>query len=267
MKRPSTTIIIPVYGDWASLEQNIKSLKKQINVFSRNRVVLVNDCGPDADQIEIGIKKLIKNNNKFTYYRNSANIGFVKTCNKAVFELSDKNSDVLLLNSDTIPTSGFLREMRRVLYGDDKVAAVCPRSNAATIFSVPMIQDREYSMEESYSIYKKLRKRLPISYVSPIAHGFCMLIRRSVIEECGLFDEIYAKGYGEENDFCMRIREHGYQCAVANRAFVFHFRARSFTPEKREELVNVNEKILTERYPNYRKLVERYIEDVQKYEK
>lgn len=256
------SIIVPVYGDWESLNQNIRALKKYAD--SRHEVLLVNDCGPEADDIEARILKSIKRRSNFTYHRNKSNLGFVKNCNNAVFALADKSNDILLLNSDAVATRGFLDEMLAVLYAKDTIGAVCPRSNAATIFSIPMRPEpgKQYSMRESYRMYKKIKKTLPQYYDSPIAHGFCMLIRRSVIDEHGLFDEIYDKGYGEENDFCMRIGREGLGCAVANRAYVYHYKARSFTEEKRTEYVKKNEKILDERYSEYRESIKRYLESI-----
>jgi len=261
----AVTVIVPVYGDWESLEENVKALKKYIQPSSGHKVLLVNDCGPEADIIERNILGLIKNNNNFFYHRNEKNLGFVKNCNNAVFALADKTDDILLLNSDAVVTKGFLEHMQEVLYAQSDIGAVCPRSNAATIFSVPMVpkSGKVFTMRESYALYKKILPKLPPYYISPLAHGFCMLIRREVIDQYGLFDEIYGKGYGEENDFCMRIRyEGGWKCAVANTAFVFHYKARSFTPEGRQKLVAINEKILHSRYPEYKKLVKEYVDSI-----
>lgn len=252
------TVVVPVYADWGSLNECIESLKRYMD--KKHLVMFVNDCGPNADMIEKNIRKSIKGLENFKYYRNPKNLGFVKTCNLAALELDKSGNDILLLNSDTKATKGFLQEMLDVLYSSDKIAAVCPRSNNATIFSMPVdAQEKGVGMQDSYRIFKKISKRLPAMYRSPIAHGFCMMIRRTVINEIGLFDDIYGKGYGEENDFCMRALKHGYTCAVANRAFVFHFKGKSFTSSQRDKLVAKNEKILDARYPDYRRLVSDYV--------
>ena len=258
------SVIVPVYGDWQSLSKNIKALKSHVSSDSDIEVYLVNDCGPEVDTLEFKIKRAIKRRSDFHYHRNDHNLGFVKNCNNAVFNIVPQDSDILLLNSDAIITRGLIEEMQNVLYEEPNIGAVCPRSNAATIFSVPMKPEhgRKYSMRQSYGIYKKIRNQLPRRYISPLAHGFCMMIRRTVINEFGLFDEVYGKGYGEENDFCMRIVRAGWSCAVANHAYAFHYKARSFTEETRSEQVKVNEKILDARYPEYRQLISKYVESI-----
>lgn len=264
MSMKKVAIIVPVYGDWQSLEKNIRALQKYTPKDKNVEVHFVNDCGPEADMLERNIKEAINDTDNFYYHRNEENLGFVKNCNNAVFKLVPQTHDVLLLNSDAIVTGGFLEEMLDVLYARDDIGAVCPRSNAATIFSVPMPKSgRSYSMRSSYLIYKAIRRKLPQYYISPIAHGFCMLVRREVIEKYGLFDEVYGKGYGEENDFCMRIRREGWKCAAANKVFVFHYKARSFSEEKRTALVEENEKTLDSRYPEYRQLVRDYVASIK----
>jgi len=257
------TIVVPVYGDWPSLNECISSLKKHVD-NSRHKVMLVNDCGPEADAMEHNILKAINGCRNFEYHRNPKNLGFVKTCNRAALELDKSDNDILLLNSDTKVTKGFLDAMLTVLYSSSKIAAVCPRSNNATIFSVPLgdTDNNTYPLKDAYKAYRRIRDKLPERYLSPIAHGFCMLIRRSVIDKYGLFDEVYGRGYGEENDFCMRVLKQGYSCAVANRAFVFHFKGKSFSSKERDALVAKNEKVLKKRYPEYEKLVKEYIDNM-----
>lgn len=262
MIRSSLSIVVPVYGDWESLKECIQSLKKSIPILSNDEVLLVNDCGPEADVIEANILRAIRYRHNFKYFRNSNNMGFVRNCNNAVLNLSREDNDVVLLNSDAIVTKGALQKMKQVLYSRDNIGAVCPRSNAATIFSIP-VNNHTHNMQESYRLFRKIKNSLPMYYLSPIAHGFCMMIRREVVDRYGLFDEIYGKGYGEENDFCMRIRSQGWGCAVSNWSYVFHYKARSFTEERRSRQVEVNEGILDSRYPNYRADIEMYVNSDQ----
>lgn len=257
----AVTIVVPVYGDWPSLRECIESLTEHVNT-SVHKVILVNDCGPDADTIEKNTLAAIKDKQGFEYYRNKKNLGFVGTCNRAVDKLDKSSNDILLLNSDTKVTEGFLEEMTTVLYTSSKYGAVSPRSNNATIATIPLSAAGQKGINptDSYRIFQKIKNKLPRYNEVPVAHGFCMLIRRTLIEEYGLFDKAFGKGYGEEVDFCMRIAKDGYKSILANRAYVFHLEARSFTMKKKAELLEVNNKIIWERYPDYRQTVRDYME-------
>ena len=252
-------IIVPVYADWSSLKLNIKSLSKIYGNNSKINIYYINDCGPEADFLEVKIRDSIKYLTNFHYYKNKVNLGFVKSNNNAVRNIINKTGDILLLNSDTKVTKGFLEEMVRVLYSDDNIGIVNPRSNNATIWSVPMNGSLADKPAKSYSYWKRLIKQIPEKYISPTSHGFCMLIRRDIVDKIDLFDEIYGKGYGEENDFTMRARGYGWECAVANRAFVFHYESKSFGDEARLVLSKKNRKILDKRYPDYSKLLDNYL--------
>ena len=261
--KPQISIIVPVYADWSSLQKNIKSLRREVGNSEDISVHYVNDCGPDADDLEEKILASTRGLTNFYYHRNDQNLGFVQTCNHSVFDLVPQGDDVLLLNSDTKVTRNFLVEMRKTLYSGNDIAAVTSRSNNATIWSVPMTSRLAHHRPASYLLYRLIRSRLPDRYITPTIHGFCVLIRREVIKKYGLFDEIYGKGYGEENDFAMRLRLHGWKCAVANKSYVFHYESRSFGNDVRNKQIETNEKILLERYPNYRQLVQEYWDGIK----
>lgn len=261
--KPQISIVVPVYGDWSSLSQNIRSLKRVVANSEDISVHYVNDCGPEADMLEQKILQNIQGLTNFYYYRNERNLGFVQNCNHAAMELVDQASDVLLLNSDTKVTNNFVFEMREVLYSEPDIGAVTSRSNNATIWSVPMNGRLANYRWASYLLYRLIRGALPDKYITPTIHGFCVLIRRNVIKEYGLFDEVYGKGFGEENDFAMRMRAHGWKCAVANRSYVFHYESRSFGDDVRKQKIEQNEKILVKRYPEYRQLIQEYWDSIK----
>ena len=112
-------------------------------------------------------------------------------------------------------------------------------------------------------MYERHKQKLPRYSVAPTGHGFCLLIRRSLITRYGLFDTAFGKGYGEEVDFCRRIQQHGWQSVIAHQAFVFHLEARSFSLETKAKLIANSRKIIEERYPTYKAEVTQYIREAQ----
>lgn len=256
------TIVVPVYGDITATKDCLLALSKYID-HQKHTVTIVNDNGPEADTMEKMINVFIKKHSNFHYFRNENNVGFIKTCNKAVLELDTTSNDILLLNSDTEVTKGFLEEMLNVLYTEDSIGVVSPRSNNATIMTVPLSSATRKGIEakDSFELFKELKKTAPRYSIVPTAHGFCMLIKRELINQYGLFDEVFGKGYGEEVDFCLRIGMHGYKSVISNHAYVFHLEARSFTLETKNQLLEKNNQIIKKRYPAYQQLVSTYINE------
>ncbi len=258
IKLRNISVVIPVYKDWTTLEKCIESLKKYVG--NNNTVILVNDRSDIWKEMEDNILKAIEGYDNFKYFLNDENMGFVKTCNRAVFELDKTGNDVLLLNSDTEVTEGFIEEMGEVLYLSEKHGVVCPRSSNATILTMPVRNNTGDMLphEVSYKTFLQMKEILPRYTIIPTGVGFAFLIRRELVDRYGLFDEIYGLGYNEENDFCARVNQYGYNAVMANRAFIYHFESKSFGNEKKNELDAKNHKIFTDRYKYYDKLVDRY---------
>ena len=255
------TIVVPVYGDWPSLRDCVTALIEHADARAYD-VLLVNDCGPEADEIEAGLRGMIFGLPNFRYERNPANLGFVRTCNRAALELDNSANDILLLNSDTRVTAEALDELRAVLSLSERHAVVCPRSNDATIATIPFYQRDRFAERDgarAKSVFDLIADELPRYYIAPVAIGFCFLIRRTVIENHGLFDEIYGRGYNEENDFCLRLNSLGYSSLIANHAFVYHMGSTSFGAGQRAALEEANSKVLRARYPFYPDAVTHFI--------
>lgn len=253
----NVTIVIPVYKDWTTLQRCLDSLLKYVDC--RHKIIVINDMSSEWEYLEKQILNCIEGHTNFSYYRNSGNMGFVKTCNRAVYELDQTNNDILLLNSDTEVTKGFLEEMIHVLYLYERHGVVCPRSNNATLLTIPVKNNLDMPLSEdvSYTTFQKMQNILPRFSIIPTGVGFAFLIKRELISKFGLLDEIYGLGYNEENDFCMRINQYGFNVVMANRAFVFHFESKSFGDTK-NELELKNRRTLLERYPYYDVIVQQY---------
>jgi GT2 family glycosyltransferase len=78
-----------------------------------------------------------------------------------------------------------------------------------------------------------------------------MLVRGELFRQFGFFDTVFSPGYGEENEFSMRIRRGGWRVALANRAFAFHVGGASFGRDSSAELQLRNEIVFRRRYPRY----------------
>jgi GT2 family glycosyltransferase len=179
---------------------------------------------------------------------NAENLGFVRTMNRAVADAIARRADLLLLNSDTVLTAGALTEMVEVAGLDHMIGFVNPRSNNATLATLPL-----RAQSGSLPAWQALAAMLPRYSFVPTAVGFCLLVRWNVLAEFGGFDEVYGRGYNEENDLVMRAGRCGYRAVLANHAFVWHAGESSFATAdvSRDRLEPVNRAILDARYPEY----------------
>jgi hypothetical protein len=144
--------------------------------------------------------------------------------------------DVVLLNSDTEVANDWLDRLRRCAYLQPDIGTVTPFSNNATICSYPFDGWAEgipgtlglAALDRLFATANAGR-----TVELPTAVGFCMYIRRASLDAVGLFDaERFGRGYGEENDFCMRAASAGWRNVLAGDVFVYHEGAVSFSDER-----------------------------------
>lgn len=249
-RRLPVTIVIPAFGAAAQLGACLESLVRHAPAGCQ--VIVADDATPDDSVSEVanGFRSRLS----LTYVRRRDNLGFVENCNEAIRSILPSGDDVLLLNSDTQVTPGFLEEMWEVLYLHEKHGAVSPRSNNATILSVPV--SGQLAPDDACQLWNSIRALLPRYQVVPTAVGFCLLIKNVVLRQLGVFDPVYSPGYNEENDFVCRINQNGYSAVAAHQAFVVHHESSSFGA-RRKALELRNRQELDTRYPEYsRKIAE-----------
>jgi len=150
---------------------------------------------------------------------------------------------VALLNSDTMVRAGWLVKLVAALESGPDIGLSGPLSNAAGFQSVPDIGPAFDGLPGGMTVedMDRLCHRLaPNIYPRvPILNGFCLMVRRSVIDRIGLFDEqTFGRGYGKENDYCFRAWDAGYSAVVACDTYVFHAKSRSYTLSRRNQLVS-----------------------------
>lgn len=172
--------------------------------------------------------------------RNESAKGYTFAANQGM--RSSKGDYVVLLNSDTIVTPAWLDRLVACAESDARIGLAGPLSNTASWQSVPELFEAgdwaSNPLPEGIAIDDMARfAAAAAGQVYPrvrFLNGFCLLIRRAVLEEIGLFDEeLFGAGYGEENDYCLRAAGAGWQLAVAEDAYVFHAQSRSYTSERR----------------------------------
>lgn len=249
-------IILPVYKDLEITKKCIESILKSLNTTSYN-LIIINDRTPDPN-----IKKYLKCliDPRIILVENEKNLGFVKSVNIGM-SFSKENS-IIILNSDTIVPDHWIDNLYYHSKKNDRLGSISPFSNNATICNF-MSHLPFYSFPKSFDVndYNKAcyLANTKCSIETPTTVGFCMFINRKCIVETGFFDDkTFGKGYGEENDFCLRSTKLGWKHYIAMDTFVYHEGEVSFTnPIKRK---NEAQKLIEKKYPNYNFLINAHMQ-------
>jgi glycosyltransferase involved in cell wall biosynthesis len=170
-------------------------------------------------------------------------------------------ADVVLLNSDTIVTPGWLDAIMHCAATDARIGTITPFSNNAEICSFPRFCENNPwppGADPARAQSAIAAAAAPVYPDLPTGVGFCLYLRRALVDDVGVFDMAFGAGYGEENDLCLRAARAGWRNVLADNAFVVHTGERSFAGRK-AEVASRNMALLLERHPHYMDMVREYI--------
>jgi GT2 family glycosyltransferase len=256
-RRRPVTAILPIYNGHDYLLQCIDSVLRYTDL-NFHSLVLIDDKSTDNRNRNY-LKKIDTSGKNIKIIYNNKNIGFVKTVNKGMRLAKE---DVILLNSDTIVTKAWVEKLQRAAYSGPKIATATPFSNNAIHCSIPDFL-KDNTIPEGYSIdsFSKFIEDTSLRYYPeiPTAVGFCVYIKRVLLEQIGYFNELnFDKGYGEECEFCARAHRAGFIHVLDDSTYIYHKGSVSFSPENRLEIVDKHLAIIDKMYPEFLRGVNKY---------
>ena len=213
---PLVSVIILTHNQWRYTYICLKSILE--NTAGNNyEIILADNCSTDLTSAMLKKVKGIK------VIKNKENLGFVKGCNRAAAFANGKY--ILFLNNDTYVTKGWLTTMLEIIKKDDKIGLVGPNLIAPN----GKLQEngwiiRPNGVAEPIGIGQN-PDDYEYNYLKEVdcVTGACLLIKKEVFFQAGLFDEIYAPGCYEEFDLAFTVRKKGYKVVLQPKAKIVHF--------------------------------------------
>lgn len=259
------SLVIPVYNGMDHLKHLLPSLLQ--HTPEGVRILIVDDASPDP---EIGriLQEYLRERKNVLLLRNDSNLGFTATVNYAMSHVETPYA--VLLNTDTIVVKDWLPRLiapftsAENLGASSKIASVTPFSNAAVFFSFPLCgQDNDFippfSLEECDAAFAGLDATTGPWCDVHSGVGFCMAVSMDCWHEIGPLDEIaFARGYGEECDWCMRASAHGWRNVLVPNLFILHRHGGSFLSEEKQKLCDEHQQILRQRWPEAMRRMEQH---------
>jgi GT2 family glycosyltransferase/tetratricopeptide (TPR) repeat protein/SAM-dependent methyltransferase len=188
---------------------------------------------------------------------NADNRGFPAGVNQGI--RASTGAQVLLLNNDVLVTTGWLRRMLEALESEAstdqsqnglkentervaerphpsplpkgerarRIGLVGPLTNCASGYQEIAASYTDLAMLDGFAWEHAKQYDGQLLEVDRLI-GFCLLIRREVLEQVGLLDERFGIGNYEDDDYCRRARDRGWRLVVARDAFIHHFGHKTF---------------------------------------
>ncbi|MDX1556852.1 MAG: glycosyltransferase family 2 protein, partial [Xanthomonadales bacterium] len=260
-ERKGLSVVVPVHNAFEELQACLASVARTTG--PETQVIVIDDASTDTRIVPFVEAFMRTPGPRWRFIRQPQNVGFVATANLG---MRLAHGDVVLLNSDTEVTDGWLDRLAECLASSADIATCTPWSNNGEIVSIPEFCKSNPVPRNATGIANTIAETVgaeggPRYPELPTAVGFCMAISRTAIEAIGGFDaQHFGRGYGEENDFSLRARQKGLRNVLCDHAYVVHHGGRSFGPLGLKPDEDSMGRLL-ERHPDYLQEVERFIQE------
>lgn len=248
------TVMIPVFNALDEVQECLASLMAS---DARDAAILLLDDG-SGDEVRDALVARAAANANIRVLSHFRNRGYTRNINMGLAEVATPY--VTILNSDTLVPQAWSGRAVALLKADLSLAGVGPLSNAASYQSVPEMigKDGKFTANGGFGAAAGTRERINellgamfagVTVDAPILNGFCTTFRTAALREAGGFDEKrFPRGYGEENDICLRLLAQGNRLAVDPSTFVFHRKSMSFGAAQKAHLSALGNKELGKLY-------------------
>ncbi len=216
------SIIILAHNQLGDTRQCLASIEQHTSV--PHELILVDNGSTDGTPEFF--RQCASARNNVRVVSNGTNLGF-SAGNNLGLALA-RGGSVLLLNNDTVVTAGWIERMLAVFERHPEVGLVGPVSNSVS--GPQLVSPVKYSRLADLPAFaaQLASEQSGKSVEAPRLVGFCLLLRRAVVEKIGGLDEQFGSGNFEDDDLCLRAGFAGFKLRIALDAFVHHTGGQTF---------------------------------------
>jgi len=220
------SIIIVTYNSLEDIQQCISSIESKM-ILPYELIVIDNNSTD-------GTQEYLKGARCDHMVLNTENKGFSGACNQGI-EIS-RGEYIILLNPDTIVTKNWASRM--IAHFKEGVGAVGPISNYVAglqKFKLYMREPIIGEMDIDALAKKTYQWNKGKGVETKLLIGFCLMIKKDVIENIGMLDEDLFLG-SDDLEYSWRLRNNGYRLVVATDTFIYHKGQSSFKSEPEQKM-------------------------------
>ena len=246
-------IVVPVFNALEDIDRLLSNFPADVGC--PHHLVLVDDCSSDT-RVALRLADFhAAHPDTCTLIKHPENRGFVASANTGLDAARKLTSGhVILLNSDAVPPPDWASRILEPFNTDPTIASVTPMSNAAEILSIPKPGHTELPTKAGIASIDAVAQSLAPEHATaeiPTGVGFCMALNRQFLNRFPQFDTNFGRGYGEEVDWCQRVRKAGGRHVGVGTLFVGHRGGSSFGSKEKQARIREASHTISQRYPSY----------------
>ncbi|MFT7462475.1 MAG: GT2 family glycosyltransferase/glycosyltransferase involved in cell wall biosynthesis [Pseudohongiellaceae bacterium] len=222
MPRPGASVIIITYNGLDFTRRCVESILEHDDGCEIEIIFVDNDS---HDETPSYLRKFCKGRDDADAVLNKDNRGFAAAVNQGMERARFEN--IVVMNNDTVVAPGWLSSMVRHVERDPSIGIIGPMTNNIgneARIEMNYTDAADMGSEVRAHLLAHQGRRFELS----VTAFFCVLIPRATYTALGGLDEIFGRGFFEDDDYCCRVREIGLKVVVAEDAFVHHELSASF---------------------------------------
>jgi GT2 family glycosyltransferase len=263
--RHPVTIVLPVFNAFDLLPEVLDRILRHTDLPWH--LVVIEDASTDP-ALRPWLRDWVArqesaSRGRITLIEHGENHGFIRSVNAGLAVAARRNEDVVLMNSDAFVPPGWASRLMRPFLAHDRVASVTPLSNDAEILTLPvMCQRTPMRPSEGDALDRVAATFHPDAGLAdvPTGVGFCMAIGRDWLRRVPQFDTAFGRGYGEEVDWCCKVRALGGRHLATAGLFVEHRGGTSFGSAEKLRLIARNNAEISRRHPGFDAEVQAFLQ-------
>lgn len=209
MKRVAVVVV-----NWNGWKDTISCLESLLRLNYPDFYLIVVDNASTDDSVA-QIKRAIPD---VELLQTGANLGFGGGCNAGMRHAFVKGVDYIwLVNSDAVADSGALSALVRVADLNPALGSV-----GSVLYEVDKLDKVQLWGGGRVNLWTGQSRHQLFSRSLDFISGASLLLRRTALEDVGLFDQKTFFMYWEDTDIQFRLRKAGWQLAVADDSRLWH---------------------------------------------
>lgn len=219
---PVFSIVMLTFNQWHHTEKCLKSLESYSD--RPFELILVDNASTDGTAERL--RAYVDKNPQHTLILNRTNKGFPAGNNLGFGLASGKF--IVWLNNDTIVSPAWLSRMENIFEKHPGISLLGPVSNMVT--GAQQIFNALYKNRLEFESFCEKRFQSHAGKVVELKRviGFCLAMKKEVLEVLGGLDENFGRGNFEDDDYCVRAGQHGFRIGMAPGIFIHHTGNQSF---------------------------------------
>lgn len=217
MKKKIAVVIVTFNGEFW-LKKNLNSL---LNSNYPIDIIIVDNASTDKTI------STIKEFSTVELIQSKENLGFGKANTIGIDFALKKGADaVFLLNQDTWIYENTISSLVEALFENPNLGIVSPLHYSAD----------EKTFDENFNTYFNRFEKEEDSEsirIVPFINAAAWLVSKECFTKTGYFDPIFSH-YGEDRNFCERVKYHGFKIGVVKNSAICHDRIVKLNPDKIE---------------------------------